>query len=40
MSRANGGPVPFRVVERRLERIYTLAKELASIEAEKENPNG
>jgi hypothetical protein len=40
MSRANGGIVPFRVVERRLERIYTLAKELASIEAEKENPNG
>ncbi len=35
MSRANGGPVPFRVVERRLERIYTLAKKLASIEAEK-----
>ena len=40
MSRANGGIVPFRVVERRLERIYTLAKELASIEAEKENSNG
>ena len=36
MSRANGGIVPFRVVEQRLERIYTLAKELASIEAEKE----
>ena len=36
MSRANGGVVPFCVVERRLERIYTLAKELASVEAEKE----
>ena len=41
MSRANGGPVPFRVVEQRLERIYTLAKELkeselGSFEPEKE----
>ena len=32
MSRANGGPVPFRVVEQRLERIYTLAKELKELE--------
>jgi hypothetical protein len=36
MSRANGGIVPFRVVEQRLERIYTLAKELGSFEPEKE----
>jgi hypothetical protein len=36
MSRANGGVVPFRVVEQRLERIYTLAKELGSYEPEKE----
>ena len=28
MSRANGGPVPFRVVEQRLDRIYTLAQSL------------
>jgi hypothetical protein len=36
MSRANGGIVPFHVVEQRLECIYALAKEIASIEAEKE----
>lgn len=36
MSRANGGIVPFRVVEQRLERIYTLAKDLGSFEPEKE----
>jgi len=36
MSRANGGIVPFRVVEQRLERIYTLARKLGSIEPEKE----
>jgi hypothetical protein len=40
MSRANGAPVPFRVVKQRLDRIYTLAtqlKQLASTEAEKDN---
>lgn len=40
MSRANGGIVPFRVVEQRLERIYTLAKDLGSFEPDKEVPNG
>ena len=40
MSRANGGPVPFRVVKQRLDRIYTLAHSLASqAEAEKETHN-
>jgi len=42
MSRANGAPVPFRVVKQRLDRIYTLAtqlKQLASTEAEKEIPH-
>ena len=36
MSRANGSPVPFGVVKQRLARIYRLAAELASTEAEKE----
>ena len=38
MSRANGGPVPFRVVKQRLDRIYTLATQLkdAALAAEKE----
>jgi hypothetical protein len=40
MSRANGAPVPFRVVKQRLDRIYTLAHSLASqAEAEKETHN-
>jgi hypothetical protein len=36
MSRANGSPVPFGVVKQRLIRIYRLAEQLASTEAEKE----
>ena len=39
MSRANGAPVPFRVVKQRLEKIYTLAAQLsnlAALAAEKE----
>jgi hypothetical protein len=39
MSRANGAPVPFRVVKQRLEKIYTLAaqlKDASQAEAEKE----
>jgi hypothetical protein len=35
MSRANGGVVPFFVVKQRLKRVYDLAKQLASMEAEK-----
>ena len=36
MSRANGGVVPFFVVKQRLKRVYDLAQQLASTEAEKE----
>lgn len=37
MSRANGGVVPFFVVKQRLKRVYDLAQQLASLEAEKED---
>jgi hypothetical protein len=36
MSRANGGVVPFFVVKQRLKRVYDLAQQLASTDAEKE----
>jgi transposase len=41
MSRANGAPVPFRVVKQRLEKVYTLAAQLkdAALAAEKETHN-